>query len=78
LKKVNKNQYHEKQKPLSVVRWTWSKGNSCCASGRCLGSQHCCLGWADRDDSFYGKNFDVCYSTSSTDFENQTQVYNLD
>ena len=42
------------------------KGNACCASGCRLGSQHCCLGWADRDDSFYGKNLDVSYST----FEN--------
>ena len=33
--------------------------------------------WADRDDSFYGKTFDVSYSTFLISFENQTQVYNL-
>ena len=35
------------------------------------------LSWADRDGSFYGKIFDVSYSTFSIGFENQTQVYNL-
>jgi len=53
------------------------KGNACCASGCRLGSQHCCLGWADSDDFFYGKMFDVNYSTFLISFENQTQVYNL-
>jgi len=42
-----------------------------------LGSQHCCLGWADGDDSFYGKMFDVSYSTFLISFENQTQIDNL-
>jgi len=51
--------------------------NSCCASGRRLGSQHCSLGWANRDDSFNGKIFDVSYSTFLISFENQTQVYHL-
>jgi len=29
------------------------------------------------DDSFYGKIFDVSYSTFLISFENQIQVYNL-
>jgi len=33
-----------------------------------LCSQHCCLGWADRNDSFYGKIFDVSYSTFFSKF----------
>ena len=45
------------------------------ASGRRLGSQHC-FGSANRDDSFYGKTFEVSYSTFIS-FENQTQVYNF-
>jgi len=48
-----------------------------CASGRRLGSQHCCFGSANRDDSFYGKTFDVSYSTFLISFENQTQVCHL-
>jgi len=47
-------------------------------SGHRLGSQHCCFDWADRDDFFYGKIFDVTYSTLLIRFEKQTQVYNLD
>jgi len=49
-----------------------SKGTSCCASGHRLGSQHFRFGWADRDDSFYGKNFDVSYSTFLISFVNLT------
>jgi len=26
-----------------------------------LGSHHCCFGSANRDDSFYGKTFDISY-----------------
>jgi len=48
----------------------------CCASGRRLGSQHRCLRWADRADSFYVKILNVSYSTFLS-FENQTQVYSL-
>ena len=48
-----------------------------CASSRRLSSQHFCFGLADRDDSFYGKMFEVSYSTFLISFENQTQVYNL-
>ena len=43
-----------------AVRRPWSSGNcvySCCASGRCFGSQHCCFGFASRDDSFHGSAF---------------------
>ena len=46
-------------------------------SGRCLDSQHCCFGSANRDDSFNGKTFDVSYSTFLISIENQTQVCHL-
>jgi len=62
---------------LAVSMMNWSKGNSCCASGRRLGSQHCCLGWADRNDPFCGNIFDVSYCTLFISFENQTQVCTL-
>jgi len=42
-----------------------------------FGLSDCCLGWADRDDSFYGKIFDVNYSTFLISFENETQFSNL-
>jgi len=46
---------------------------SCCTSGRRFGSQLCCLGFANRDDS-------LCERVSDTfliSFEKQTQVYIL-
>jgi len=52
---------------LNLVEW-----NSCCASGRPFGSQHCCFGSADGDHSFYGQTFDVSSSTLLISFENQT------
>ena len=42
-----------------------------------MGSQHCCFGSVNRDDSFYGKTFDVNYSTFSVSLGNQTQVCHL-
>jgi len=39
-----------------LVRWNWSSGNSCCASGRHLGSQHRCFVSTNRDDSLW-ENF---------------------
>ena len=51
-------------------------GNSCYASGRRFGPQHCCFGSVDRDSSFYGQTFDVSYGTFLS-FENHTQVCHL-
>ena len=48
-----------------------------CCFGSAKGSQHCCFGSANRDDSFYGKTFDLKYSTFLVTFENQTQVCHL-
>jgi len=38
---------------VGTMNLPWLSGNSCCASGCRLGSQHRCFSTANRDDSFY-------------------------